>query len=330
VLLTGLVNVSNWFNPDKWTQEEFVNRFGDYDIRVDIGTEGDKHTRSVKSYMDLAPSSNRTYVGFGWNTVLESDIFGEARRNLPPVLEDFDFRPVVSVAAATGSAGTLHGHEHTWFALLRGTKAWWISSSPAPKAVLQEGEHPTTHPCRWLEEAPPRELKLKFCLQQAGEIVYFADGQHHATCNLEDFVLGIGAQGHIPEPVTTSEQSKALQRALYRGNADAVQDLLARGGVNEFNEISLRPLGMPADSSYTPLHHAANLGHSAMAALLVKQSGMGIDAVSKFNMWRPLVYAATEGHAAVAQILLRHGARVNSAHSYCGHEGPQWCSEGFG
>ena len=61
--------------------------------------------------------------------------------------------------------------------------------------LKEKGEH-TNHPCDWLEYAAPDGLE--FCVQMAGDVMYFAKGQEHATCNLEDFVLGIGAQGHLP------------------------------------------------------------------------------------------------------------------------------------
>lgn len=85
----------------------------------------------------------------------------------------------------------------------------------------------------------------------------------------------------------------ALMMAAFKGQRQAVVDLIARGAaVNR--------------AGWTPLHYAAAGGHADIAALLLDRQA-DIDARSPTGT-TPLMMAAQEGQQAVVRLLLRRGA----------------------
>lgn len=90
----------------------------------------------------------------------------------------------------------------------------------------------------------------------------------------------------------------ALMMAAYKGNAAAVDMLLAKGAaVNR--------------DGWTPLHYAAAAGDDGIAATLLER-GARIDAVSPApsGSFTPLMMAAREGHEDSALFLVDRGADV--------------------
>ncbi|MFK3737727.1 ankyrin repeat domain-containing protein [Massilia sp. TN1-12] len=90
----------------------------------------------------------------------------------------------------------------------------------------------------------------------------------------------------------------ALMMAAYKGNAPAVDLLLAKGAaVNR--------------DGWTPLHYAAAAGDDGIAATLLER-GARIDAVSppQSGSFTPLMMAAREGHEDSALFLVDRGADV--------------------
>ena len=73
-------------------------------------------------------------------------------------------------------------------------------------------------PCAWLGR-PATELPggFRFCVQRPGEAIYLPKDTWHATCNLEAYVLGVGAQGH-------TAYWPALLRAAHLGDVAALRE----------------------------------------------------------------------------------------------------------
>jgi len=113
--------------------------------------------------------------------------------------------------------------------LLHGLKAWWISPKVPSAAVQRESKEHTTHPCSWMEKQAP--AGLTFCVQQAGDIIHLSDEMFHATCNLDDFVLGIGAQGRIP--LAWSPFDRDVHRGLIPNGAMTGSPLYADRSIPE-------------------------------------------------------------------------------------------------
>eukprot|EP00913_Durusdinium_trenchii_P021875 g20554.t1 len=171
-------------------------------------------------------------------------------------------------------------------------KAWWI----APSEPSEE----------WLEgtQGTRRPKGLAFCVQQPGEVIYFGS-RLHATCNLADFVLGIGAQGRQPADWTPLE----LGRMGGAGPVDPIHKCRAIGETAKIKEKKKRLKPAQLDRW---LAHASEYGFTSLVELLLDQRadlGGAKRAVPRFT---PLHRAAENGHLAVAQLLLSRRADVHA------------------
>lgn len=169
-----------------------------------------------------------------------------------------------------------------------------------------------------------RPQGLSFCVQHPGEVIYFGT-RLHATCNMADYVLGIGAQGRVP----SSEWSK-LERAMHRGQSALVKKLLKEKRGPPSGRQRQQWLGHAAEYGFTslaealldhradvhrandlpPLHRAAENGHSAVVRLLLaRRADVRLKDVEDKE---PLHHAAFNDNGHVAQLLLEHGASLRA------------------
>ena len=97
--------------------------------------------------------------------------------------------------------------------LAQGSKAWWISKSPGSMGAV-EGKTP----CQFLgrENNLLNSTTHSFCVQHAGEAVYFPNQHYHGTCNLDRFVFGCGAPGSVFSwhPLTSAAHKGDFQQVL--------------------------------------------------------------------------------------------------------------------
>jgi len=344
VLLKGLLP-QEWIDEaEDLKRESLLQRFGNenawhIDGRHDHMFTSSSTSAAVTSLLNFSEniaSGRLSRVGTGYDLALETKIFRAlwASAKAPPLLQDFDMKPIVSVAMSRASGVQLHHHDQTWLALLHGSKAWWVATDPETAEVAAEGAEHTSHPCSWLERAPP--AGLTFCVQSAGDVVYFGEKQKHATCNLQDYVFGIGSQGRLP--VEWSE----LDRALHRGDVNAVKQITQQDSNADI--LFLRPPEAQFAGGSSPLHRAAKKGqmdlvqyliearadpglttsqgteplhdavfnsHLPVVELLLRRSG-NVNAEASDGA-RPLHVAARPGHPAVVEALLQAGANVNAA-----------------
>lgn len=247
---------------------------------------------------------------------------------LRALFEDFVARPILNLGVrASGNEG--HAHDETWLALLSGRKAWWIAESSGgeaePAALHGRGSEVATvskgrvngerfsgwrDPCGALHVGKEKRLGVLFCLQEAGEVVYFGPKTEHAVCNLDPTVVGVGAQG-------STEGWPEVLRATHRGDATAVRLAVAKPDA----VTTLR-------NGHTALHRAALFGFLPVVEALL---GMATTSTSSTDLgeprkaWgtqrlpvktdasllraaadgaRPLHLAAKHGHIEVVQTLL--------------------------
>ncbi len=135
--------------------------------------------------------------------------------------------------------------------------------------------------------------------------------------------------GHGADPnVKTKEGKTALTLALeyhhpeiaavlqQRGAKASILDAASAGDIESVRAL-LRtdPQAINAKDAlgYSPLYHAAETGHSEVAAVLLA-AGADANDFTGNNGWgySPLLIAAGKGHADVVALLLEHGADVNS------------------
>lgn len=144
----------------------------------------------------------------------ESDAFATLARSLyddsavPDFLTERNAMRIFSFGGRGMTVG-IHNHEANFFVHAHGRKAWFV----APP-----GERPPVrHACRY----DPRDLpdeRMRFCVLNEGEILYLSREWWHATCNLDDWVAGYGAESVIPwkgEGVAVARFADALRYASY-------------------------------------------------------------------------------------------------------------------
>ncbi|CAL1161585.1 unnamed protein product [Cladocopium goreaui] len=256
---------------------------------------------------------------------LQRDVWHALREagNLPLEAEGFDARPILSVGVKASSTRS-HQHAETYQLLLSGLKAWWLAKpgfeldkalgDPCEALATAAGESPA----RAAHELPEEPW---LCIQQVGEAVYFGDHFPHATCNLEAFVLGFGAQG-------LSHGWPALHRAAHSNDLDVLQRLVEEGmKLNQRHD------------QVTPLHRAVTKGHlaavqrlvAAGAKLLKDREGKspGTMAAERGDLpmlrflaeaqplkqqeaGQALIWAALSGHVPVMEFLLSQKASVHA------------------
>ncbi|CAL1129352.1 unnamed protein product, partial [Cladocopium goreaui] len=328
-----------WLKPEDWTRETLLKRFGAHWISSGSGRwdrpEATPEVR-LKDFAEVAAGTAKSWVAKGYTHEVVSTAFWGFEGNCSgPVVANwhcgqagarlfagFEKRPTLQLGMSLASGTQLHRHEETWLALLHGIKAWWIASEPPSEEVEREERANTRHPCQWLEERRPKGLR--FCVQQPGEVVYFAT-RLHATCNMADYVLGIGAQGREP-----SEWSK-LERAVHRGQSGLVKKFLKEKRAPPSGHQRQHWLGHAAEYGFTslvkvlldhranlhrgadlpPLHRAAENGHDAVVRLLLARRA---DVRSKdVEDKEPLHHAAFNDNGHVAQLLLEHRASLTAA-----------------
>ena len=153
-------------------------------------------------------------------TIFLSDLLTGVQRKLwhglqlPQLMDGFTARPILSMGV-NNSGEDFHNHEETWLWLAKGIKAWWISDAKHISKLRK------FDPCALLS-AQPEQPKLRFCVQHPGDVVFFGD-HAHATCNLENFVLGIGAQGPHPQICSTVAPGVTKRAAGTFGRGDPTE-----------------------------------------------------------------------------------------------------------
>jgi ankyrin repeat protein len=99
--------------------------------------------------------------------------------------------------------------------------------------------------------------------------------------------------------LTGSAVGEVLKDAAFRGDINAVKDLLSKGAdVNEKDFLG-----------ETALMTAASKGHTGVAKLLIEK-GANVNEKGKFGD-TALMFAALNGHTEIAKLLVEKGANVN-------------------
>mmetsp|Transcript_67830 Transcript_67830/g.189343 ORF Transcript_67830/g.189343 Transcript_67830/m.189343 type:complete len:535 (-) Transcript_67830:403-2007(-) len=286
-----------------WTRTAFSAQFGANRVGINNGRFDRRRLENTVTVDEVLAadeahgfvifSSDRIGHHVGARTVL--DAYHELEHALPPFLDEFNARRILSVGMRAGST-RFHIHDETWLALLAGAKAWWIAPSSYTSADLLVDE-----PCGLLGNStfvPELPEDLLFCIQRPGEIVYFGDEQTHATCNLEPFTLGIGAQGH-------TEHWPSLVRAAHSGNFAAAHALLGEMRVGDVNAHVLSDQDF---GGQTALHHAIQIGNVGLVAELIRRRALATPAGPQ--RMHPLHVAAQFGHTSLVDLLASEGTSV--------------------
>lgn len=320
---------------DSWSREHFASRFGTSLVSINNGRFDGSRVDSSATVAEVLAQDTSEFlifssdnIGYHVGSRTALDAFRELEPMLPAFLDNFNARRILSLGTF-GKATGFHIHDETWLALLVGSKAWWVAPESFTSADLPQGE-----PCTLLGNGSSVfELPsdILFCVQLPGEIVYFGDDHPHATCNLEAFTLGIGAQGH-------TETWPPLAQVAHRGDVATVRRLLDDGSAADLNI----PIGIKGGFlGQTPFHRALQSGHADLVESMLSKRAQattaGSQGVSPMHIVvqfgyvsllqlllmhglsttvedrqgrKPLHYAATSGHIAVARVLVNHRANL--------------------
>jgi ankyrin repeat protein len=112
---------------------------------------------------------------------------------------------------------------------------------------------------------------------------------------------------------------------------DRAEQLLEATKAGDYSRVAVslaedpRLAGVRGRLGWTPLHHAAERGHSSVIALLIAR-GADVDAREGGDGATPLHWAACRGHLRAAQILVSAGADVNAADDRYGRGPLGWAT----
>ena len=251
-------------------------------VQVSNGRNEEGHRRYVNSnlsnYLQKADSMRLEEDGReSLPTIFLSDLLTKVQRTLwhglqlPKLMDGFTARPILSIGVKN-SGEDFHNHEETWLWLAKGTKAWWIADATELSSLRQ------MDPCT-LPEVTSKGSKLRFCVQHPGDVIFFKD-HAHATCNLDDLVVGLGAQGR-------EEGLPELARAAQSGQLKRVEEAIGQQQVDAL-------VGRSA------MHFAAIWGHQEAAQLLLNS---GAQLRKDREGLEPIHLAALHGHAALVEFL---------------------------
>ena len=134
-------------------------------------------------------------------------------------------KPIFSASNA-GTSISFHVHGATWFALLRGSKVWFLAPPGLAHEIMAVGNaaDAPTSVCEWLDPRR-RHPAVRVYVQRSGTVFFFGGGVPHATCALEE-AWGVGVQlgwyptlhadlRRDPDKSPAPSQICALQRGCF-------------------------------------------------------------------------------------------------------------------
>eukprot|EP00445_Apocalathium_hangoei_P011083 CAMPEP_0203869042 /NCGR_PEP_ID=MMETSP0359-20131031/17479_1 /ASSEMBLY_ACC=CAM_ASM_000338 /TAXON_ID=268821 /ORGANISM="Scrippsiella Hangoei, Strain SHTV-5" /LENGTH=692 /DNA_ID=CAMNT_0050787591 /DNA_START=47 /DNA_END=2122 /DNA_ORIENTATION=+ len=292
VVLTHLTDA--WPARSKWaTAEAFASLYGHISgyMRDHTQLELRDQDVTVAAYLEQGGGANATRsvnlsasAAFFVNDYEDTALIGSLKEDYDPPALLRHLGALRVFALERPHAGvTFHQHEAAWQALVTGEKTWFLLD-PSVESVPQHD------PCTFLQDhAPPL---AKYCVLQAGEVMYVPRSWWHATCSMQQSIAIGGVS-------STTDWPPALM-AARRGDAQAFV------GVGDVDASRL-----PANKGIfvggeRPLFMAAAFGHASLVeALLARRA----DANVRRNDGRTALHeAARRGDLRTVKLLHGGGA----------------------
>jgi len=179
-----------------------------------------KKSLSFETYAEQLNNKTSTDVIFEHNhDPGESQAFKALARALdgrtvvPSFLAERNAMRIFSFGGAGMSVG-LHNHEANFFVHAHGSKAWFVAP-PGPRP-------PVRHACLYRPERLPSGMRS--CVVDEGEILFLSAGWWHATCNLDRWTAGYGAEARVP---WEGRDDARLYDAIRFGSLEALRNAKA-------------------------------------------------------------------------------------------------------
>jgi len=279
---------SNWRASKAWiTKSGFVSEKGDIRIalrqqvvqsNIDVG----EHFVTIQEY--LKDTKHQGLIAFTFDDLNIYRALGPDYTPLPEPLRRIHGVPTFTLGR-NGSGSGAHFHEEAWVAQLAGRKAWLV----APQS---EDDHPSNsvEPCTLFANGGERFWPpgARRCTVEAGEVMYVPGGWYHATCNLDDFTLGVGGKG-------SSRAWPEYMHHIQAGNEDALRSMV-------MNDPSV---DLASAQDPPAFHLAAAKGPTSVLGFLLEQR---VDPQSRDDRGRSAVHwAAEHGSVETLQFLAARG-----------------------
>lgn len=282
VVISGATD--SWAARTAWSEERLREKLGS----LRLGS-GDVHTGVLDDVWEEG-----LLLGEALNTTTskprllllrpQSPISQAVRQDfeVPPLLDQIQLSgPHISIGGR-GQVAVFNEHSQNWFAHVFGRKLWMVVPPEAGNPSYTADAHPCEYTFRE-RELPVEERRLKSCVLLPGEIVVLPDHWPHATCNLDDYVVGVVYIGYV-DGLSAAERLAALNRA------DDLLDVLAA------------PDGCAEDAPNRALRVAAEAGHAAAVRAAIA-GGAHVNSTDEGGR-AALHMAAKGGWAGVARLLL--------------------------
>eukprot|EP00441_Pelagodinium_beii_P043725 CAMPEP_0197636552 /NCGR_PEP_ID=MMETSP1338-20131121/12020_1 /TAXON_ID=43686 ORGANISM="Pelagodinium beii, Strain RCC1491" /NCGR_SAMPLE_ID=MMETSP1338 /ASSEMBLY_ACC=CAM_ASM_000754 /LENGTH=513 /DNA_ID=CAMNT_0043208797 /DNA_START=177 /DNA_END=1718 /DNA_ORIENTATION=- len=345
VLMQHLID--EW-NHSAWSSSnEFIHSFGDLVGRpldhiakgrtsLDVGAAFPHPT--VKQYMELDEHNQTLLFQFG--------NYPSYRRFLPHTNPIPDFllgaqaQPLFTLGRKkTGSGG--HDHEENWVAQLAGRKIWILAP---PRRTVKRWPSQTEHACDLYKNRDKLPAESVVCIQKPGEVLYLPSKWYHATCNADEFVLGVGGKGD-------ASRWPRFFFDIQAGNVEAVKDAIAKGENVVQHAVDGKPaLHLACETGLVdmvkllidhgadqktydkegrrPAHSAAELGSREVLDYLIKSGKATIHDLEESSGYQPLHSTMLSGKWEKTEYCLDHGADINAKEALNGASAIQLAAGG--
>jgi len=182
----------------------------------------------------IATLSVRKYINSEW--MQKAPIFeNNARELTSAVCADLDVhalpvqtvraKPIVSLGGKNTSVG-IHKHWQNWIAQVEGHKAWFLARPGTEKPQLIDD------PCAYDQMQLNGKTSVQHCIARPGDIIYLPSNWWHATCNLDNWNFGFGAEGD-------TAKMPAAHLAVLDNDVAALRRAVAMGGKTVLEEEQL-------------------------------------------------------------------------------------------
>jgi len=248
-IITGLLD--SWGAMATWRDgDSFSARFGNQSVlakRVLFGHQmahavgADVRTSQV-SVADLVTRTAQEHIividepgaSVGENAFLEATY---------PDWEVSDFLTSISQSRVLSFGGGHRGvqmmqHGVAWLGLVAGAKLWHIAPPDLPRPSNRECDNGGK-----VDWALAASEGVEHCVMKPGEVIFVPDDWWHATCNLETYTVGVGAQLWNPSKERLSIGSDAATKHYWSSGKHLRQELV--------EAVSLPPSPQGA-STYLP------------------------------------------------------------------------------